>query len=110
MSAHRKFKTRFGVTNRRTSTNIEFKLPNSHIAFDPRRVFDISIYATMNHSHSRGPATSDSSMDNSNVEAKHDEIVTRDTAAELDSGIRAWTVVAGAWCCLFVGFGWVNGE
>ncbi|KAK2873577.1 hypothetical protein FQN49_002264 [Arthroderma sp. PD_2] len=25
-----------------------------------------------------------------------------------DRGIRAWTVVAGAWCCIFCGFGWVN--
>lgn len=65
----------------------------------------------MNHSHSQGQAASDSSMDNSNVEAKHNEVVTRqDTSAQLDSSIRAWTVVAGAWCCLFVSFGWVNGE
>ncbi|EFR00365.1 monocarboxylate transporter [Nannizzia gypsea CBS 118893] len=25
-----------------------------------------------------------------------------------DRGVRAWTVVAGAWCCIFCGFGWVN--
>lgn len=28
----------------------------------------------------------------------------------VDRGARAWTVVLGAWCCLFCGFGWVNGE
>lgn len=29
---------------------------------------------------------------------------------QLDQGLRAWTVVFGAWCCLFCAFGWVNGE
>jgi hypothetical protein len=29
---------------------------------------------------------------------------------QLDQGLRAWTVVIGAWCCLFCAFGWVNGE
>lgn len=29
---------------------------------------------------------------------------------QVDHGVRAWTVVLGAWCCLFCGFGWVNGE
>lgn len=32
-----------------------------------------------------------------------------DTTRHVDHGFRAWTVVAGAWCCLFCGFGWVNG-
>ncbi|KAJ9489897.1 hypothetical protein VN97_g3370 [Penicillium thymicola] len=27
---------------------------------------------------------------------------------QLDQGLRAWTVVFGAWCCLFCAFGWVN--
>ncbi|KNG85115.1 monocarboxylate transporter [Aspergillus nomiae NRRL 13137] len=31
-----------------------------------------------------------------------------DAARHVDHGLRAWTVVAGAWCCLFCGFGWVN--
>ncbi|KAF7585204.1 hypothetical protein BBP40_011751 [Aspergillus hancockii] len=31
-----------------------------------------------------------------------------DAAGQVDRGLRAWTVVAGAWCCLFCGFGWVN--
>lgn len=25
-----------------------------------------------------------------------------------DGGRKAWTTVAGAWCCLFVSFGWIN--
>ncbi|KAM5432076.1 hypothetical protein MferCBS31731_007577 [Microsporum ferrugineum] len=31
-----------------------------------------------------------------------------DPAGCTDQGLRAWTVVAGAWCCIFCGFGWVN--
>ncbi|KAE8357677.1 major facilitator superfamily domain-containing protein [Aspergillus caelatus] len=31
-----------------------------------------------------------------------------DATRHVDHGFRAWTVVAGAWCCLFCGFGWVN--
>jgi hypothetical protein len=31
-------------------------------------------------------------------------------AEQVDGGIRAWTVVIGAWCCLFCAFGWVNGK
>ncbi|KAK1142186.1 hypothetical protein N8T08_008112 [Aspergillus melleus] len=30
------------------------------------------------------------------------------SAGQVDQGMRAWTVVAGAWCCLFCSFGWVN--
>jgi len=33
-----------------------------------------------------------------------------DSDEQVDHGPRAWTVVLGAWCCLFCGFGWVNGE
>ncbi|WEW59732.1 hypothetical protein PRK78_005212 [Emydomyces testavorans] len=29
------------------------------------------------------------------------------TTNPMDHGPRAWTVVAGAWCCLFCSFGWV---
>jgi hypothetical protein len=25
-----------------------------------------------------------------------------------DGGVKAWLVVAGAFCCLFVSFGWIN--
>ena len=25
-----------------------------------------------------------------------------------DSGLKAWSVVLGAWCCLFASFGWIN--
>lgn len=43
-----------------------------------------------------------------------DTIAVSDQAADsdeqVDHGPRAWTVVLGAWCCLFCGFGWVNGE
>ncbi|CAG8026500.1 unnamed protein product [Penicillium olsonii] len=31
-----------------------------------------------------------------------------DSIGRLDHGLRAWTVVIGAWCCLFCAFGWVN--
>ncbi|OKP10903.1 Riboflavin transporter MCH5 [Penicillium subrubescens] len=31
-----------------------------------------------------------------------------DSIGQMDHGVRAWTVVIGAWCCLFCGFGWVN--
>ncbi|EAW14582.1 putative MFS monocarboxylate transporter (Mct) [Aspergillus clavatus NRRL 1] len=34
--------------------------------------------------------------------------VEEDSRGQMDEGPRAWTVVAGAWCCLFCGFGWVN--
>jgi hypothetical protein len=49
------------------------------------------------------------------AEVKHDVAATanetkEESAAPMDHGLHAWTVVAGAWCCLFVGFGWVNGE
>jgi hypothetical protein len=49
------------------------------------------------------------------AEVKHDVAATANetkeqSAAPMDHGLHAWTVVAGAWCCLFVGFGWVNGE
>lgn len=27
----------------------------------------------------------------------------------VDGGLPAWLVVCGAFCCLFCGFGWVNG-
>lgn len=41
-----------------------------------------------------------------------DTIAVSDQAADsdeqVDHGPRAWTVVLGAWCCLFCGFGWVN--
>lgn len=33
-----------------------------------------------------------------------------DPIGKMDHGVHAWTVVIGAWCCLFCGFGWVNGE
>lgn len=50
------------------------------------------------------------------MESKRTIAISRDGAHEedpigqMDHGIRAWTVVIGAWCCLFCGFGWVNGE
>jgi hypothetical protein len=49
------------------------------------------------------------------AEVKHDVAATAhetkdESAAPMDHGLHAWTVVAGAWCCLFCGFGWVNGE
>jgi hypothetical protein len=49
------------------------------------------------------------------AEVKHDVAATAhetkdESAAPMDQGLHAWTVVAGAWCCLFCGFGWVNGE
>ena len=25
-----------------------------------------------------------------------------------DGGSKAWLVVAGGWCCLFISFGWIN--
>lgn len=25
-----------------------------------------------------------------------------------DGGLKAWSVVFGAWCCLFASFGWIN--
>ncbi len=25
-----------------------------------------------------------------------------------DGGLKAWSVVLGAWCCLFTSFGWIN--
>lgn len=25
-----------------------------------------------------------------------------------DGGLKAWSVVLGAWCCLFASFGWIN--
>jgi hypothetical protein len=31
-----------------------------------------------------------------------------DPSAYPDGGLRAWLVVAGAFCCLFVSFGWIN--
>lgn len=31
-----------------------------------------------------------------------------DPASFPDGGVEAWTVVAGAFCCLFVSFGWIN--
>ncbi|KAJ5753772.1 monocarboxylate transporter [Penicillium nucicola] len=40
-------------------------------------------------------------------------VVTSDNDAQahpveqLDGGVRAWTVAAGAWCCLFCAFGWL---
>ncbi|GAQ06034.1 probable transporter MCH4 [Aspergillus lentulus] len=47
------------------------------------------------------------------TEVKHDVAATanetkEESAAPMDHGLHAWTVVAGAWCCLFCGFGWVN--
>ncbi|KAE8353319.1 major facilitator superfamily domain-containing protein [Aspergillus coremiiformis] len=47
------------------------------------------------------------------AELKHTLAVTgtesqEDPACQVDRGLRAWTVVIGAWCCLFCGFGWVN--
>lgn len=32
-----------------------------------------------------------------------------DPVGQVDKGVVAWTVVLGAWCCLFCAFGWVNG-
>ena len=32
------------------------------------------------------------------------------TASRNDSGLEAWPVVLGGFCCLFVSFGWVNGK
>ncbi|KAI2690119.1 hypothetical protein DTO012A7_3893 [Penicillium roqueforti] len=31
-----------------------------------------------------------------------------EAVGQLDQGLPAWTVVFGAWCCLFCAFGWVN--
>ncbi|KAJ5195399.1 major facilitator superfamily domain-containing protein [Penicillium cinerascens] len=46
------------------------------------------------------------------VESKGTVAVSGGQATEpdelVDRGARAWTVVLGAWCCLFCGFGWVN--
>jgi hypothetical protein len=33
----------------------------------------------------------------------------QETDSGLDGGFAAWSVVFGAWCCLFCAFGWVNG-
>jgi hypothetical protein len=33
-----------------------------------------------------------------------------DPSAFPEGGLKAWTVVAGAVCCLFVSFGWINCE
>jgi hypothetical protein len=33
----------------------------------------------------------------------------QETDNGLDGGFAAWSVVFGAWCCLFCAFGWVNG-
>ncbi|OQE16648.1 hypothetical protein PENSTE_c023G06602 [Penicillium steckii] len=45
------------------------------------------------------------------IESK-DTVAVSDQTTEpddlIDHGSRAWTVVLGAWCCLFCGFGWVN--
>lgn len=32
-----------------------------------------------------------------------------EAAGDTDQGLRAWTVVVGAWCVNLCGFGWVNG-
>ncbi|KMK61304.1 MFS monocarboxylate transporter (Mct) [Aspergillus fumigatus Z5] len=49
------------------------------------------------------------------IEVKHDVAAAtanktseEESTAPMDHGLHAWTVVAGAWCCLFCGFGWVN--
>ncbi|KAJ5301143.1 tRNA(Thr) (cytosine(32)-N(3))-methyltransferase [Penicillium atrosanguineum] len=46
------------------------------------------------------------------IESKDTVAVSGGQATEpdelVDRGARAWTVVLGAWCCLFCGFGWVN--
>lgn len=33
-----------------------------------------------------------------------------EATGDTDQGLRAWTVVVGAWCVNLCGFGWVNGE
>jgi hypothetical protein len=60
------------------------------------------------HTQSLEEGGKDNSFDTNSIEDTNGAPASLPRSLAQDGGLQAWSAVAGAFCCLFVSFGWIN--